>query len=117
MLADYSRIGESRVTARCDVQPQISCRVGCLRNKVSLVLPCQQALFGKCNVFGLSILHHQQAIMSNRMHATPMDFQYENGTGPLDERSPFAQVGRNSLRNNAASINDKKREFSFSARV
>jgi hypothetical protein len=51
--------------------------------------------------------------MSNRMHATPMDFQYENGTGPLDERSPFAQVGRNSQRNNAGSINDKKREFSF----
>jgi hypothetical protein len=48
------------------------------------------------------------------MHATPMDFQYENGTGPLDERSPFAQVGRNSQRNNGSihngSINDKKRE-------
>ena len=48
--------------------------------------------------------------MANRMHATPMDFQYENGTGPLDERSPFAQVGRNSQRNNGGSINDKKRE-------
>lgn len=47
--------------------------------------------------------------MANRMHATPMDFQYENGTGPLDERSPFAQVGRNSQRNNGGSINDKKR--------
>ncbi|CAD0095864.1 unnamed protein product [Aureobasidium vineae] len=45
--------------------------------------------------------------MANRMHATPMDFQYENGTGPLDERSPFAQVGRNSLRNNP-NTNDKK---------
>ncbi|KAI4752359.1 hypothetical protein E4T52_15396 [Aureobasidium sp. EXF-3400] len=53
--------------------------------------------------------------MSNRMHATPMDFQYENGTGPLDERSPFAQVGRNSQRNNGSihngSINDKKRSY------
>ena len=46
--------------------------------------------------------------MANRMHATPMDLQYENGTGPLDERSPFAQVGRNSQRNNV-NTNDKKR--------
>ncbi|KAH0291933.1 hypothetical protein M436DRAFT_66298 [Aureobasidium namibiae CBS 147.97] len=49
--------------------------------------------------------------MANRMHATPMDFQYENGTGPLDERSPFAQVGRNSQRNNGGSINDRKRSY------
>ncbi|KAG9532178.1 hypothetical protein KCU93_g1339, partial [Aureobasidium melanogenum] len=48
--------------------------------------------------------------MANRMHATPMDFQYENGTGPLDERSPFAQVGRNSQRNNV-NTNDKKRSY------
>jgi hypothetical protein len=45
-----------------------------------------------------------------------MDFQYENGTGPLDERSPFAQVGRNSQRNNG-SINDKKRESPLCSRV
>jgi hypothetical protein len=45
-----------------------------------------------------------------------MDFQYENGTGPLDERSPFAQVGRNSQRNNG-SINDKKRESPLCSRA
>ena len=29
------------------------------------------------------------------MSQTPMDFSYDNGTGPIDGRSPFAQVGHN----------------------
>ncbi|KAI5201815.1 hypothetical protein E4T39_04981 [Aureobasidium subglaciale] len=50
--------------------------------------------------------------MASRIHATPMDFQYENGTGPVDERSPFAQIGRHSQRNNVSNNNnDKKRSF------
>ena len=51
--------------------------------------------------------------MAGRTHAGPMDFEYQNGTGPLDERSPFAQVSRNSQRNNSSSSsmnNEKKRK-------
>lgn len=36
--------------------------------------------------------------MSKRYHETPMDFEYQNGTGPLDARSPFAAVSMNSQR-------------------
>lgn len=31
--------------------------------------------------------------MSRRYHETPMDFEYQNGTGPMDVKSPFANVG------------------------
>ncbi|QIW95709.1 hypothetical protein AMS68_001227 [Peltaster fructicola] len=33
--------------------------------------------------------------MSRRTHEGPMDFEYQNGTGPMDSRSPFANVGSN----------------------
>lgn len=35
---------------------------------------------------------------SRRHHETPMDFEYQNGTGPVDARSPFAAVSMNSQR-------------------
>ncbi|GAB7351485.1 hypothetical protein MBLNU459_g2136t1 [Dothideomycetes sp. NU459] len=48
--------------------------------------------------------------MDRRTHEGPMDFEYQNGTGPMDGRSPFAQISMNSQRNQAN--NDKKRTFS-----
>lgn len=50
-----------------------------------------------------------------------MDFRYDNGTGPMDARSPFAQVGAsqmniNQYRNNQTP-NDKKRESRHAAFV
>lgn len=36
--------------------------------------------------------------MSRYTSETPMDFEFQNGTGPLDGRSPFAQVSANSQR-------------------
>lgn len=61
--------------------------------------------------------------MAGRTHAGPMDFEYQNGTGPVDERSPFAQIGRNQRNNNTRSNsnsnsnnnNDKKRRLLFLA--
>ncbi|THV85036.1 hypothetical protein D6D29_02692 [Aureobasidium pullulans] len=46
----------------------------------------------------------------DRQGFSNMDFEYTNGVGPVDERSPFAQIGRNSQRNNSNN-NDKKRSF------
>ncbi|KAK4570459.1 hypothetical protein LTR86_002539 [Recurvomyces mirabilis] len=31
-------------------------------------------------------------------HESPMDFEFQNGTGPVDARSPFAQLSQNSQR-------------------
>lgn len=64
------------------------------------------------NNFSSSFAAYQDN-MAGRTHAGPMDFEYQNGTGPLDERSPFAQVSRNSQRNNSSSSsmnNEKKRK-------
>jgi hypothetical protein len=36
--------------------------------------------------------------MSKRYHETPMDFEYQNGTGPMDAKSPFAAVSMNAQR-------------------
>lgn len=36
--------------------------------------------------------------MSKRSHESPMDFQYENGTGPINAASPFAKVAMNNPR-------------------
>lgn len=36
--------------------------------------------------------------MSRYTNESPMDFEFQNGTGPLDGRSPFAQVSANSQR-------------------
>ncbi|GAB7364580.1 hypothetical protein MBLNU230_g5387t1 [Neophaeotheca triangularis] len=37
--------------------------------------------------------------MSRRgIHESPMDFEYQNGTGPMDGRSPFAQLSQNAQR-------------------
>jgi hypothetical protein len=36
--------------------------------------------------------------MSKRYHETPMDFEYQNGTGPMDTKSPFAAVSMNAQR-------------------
>ncbi|TKX19178.1 di-sulfide bridge nucleocytoplasmic transport domain-containing protein [Elsinoe australis] len=36
--------------------------------------------------------------MDFRSNAGPMDFEYQNGTGPIDGRSPFAQVSGNHQR-------------------
>lgn len=47
--------------------------------------------------------------MSRHTHASPMDFKYENGTGPLDSRSPFAQISQNAQRP-APNMSTKKRE-------
>ncbi|KAF2724570.1 hypothetical protein K431DRAFT_281999 [Polychaeton citri CBS 116435] len=42
--------------------------------------------------------------MSRRTHESPMDFEYSNGTGPLDLRSPFAQLSQNSQRRIPGSV-------------
>ena len=44
-----------------------------------------------------------------RGQESPMDFQYENGTGPMDGRSPFAQIGINNAHRSQLVNNDKKR--------
>ncbi|KAK5118129.1 hypothetical protein LTR62_004176 [Meristemomyces frigidus] len=36
--------------------------------------------------------------MSRRTHESPMDFEYSNGTGPIDGRSPFAHISQNAQR-------------------
>ncbi|EMC92586.1 hypothetical protein BAUCODRAFT_26965 [Baudoinia panamericana UAMH 10762] len=36
--------------------------------------------------------------MSRYHHESPMDFEFQNGTGPLDGRSPFAQISQNPQR-------------------
>jgi len=36
--------------------------------------------------------------MDRRTHESPMDFEYQNGTGPMDSRSPFAQISMNAQR-------------------
>ena len=36
--------------------------------------------------------------MSKYGHESPMDFEFQNGTGPLDGRSPFAQISQNAQR-------------------
>ncbi|KAK8194342.1 hypothetical protein M8818_007531 [Zalaria obscura] len=53
--------------------------------------------------------------MDRRTHEGPMDFEYQNGTGPMDGRSPFAQISMNA-RNAIGAGNDnsaKKRSFSI----
>ncbi|KAH9844835.1 Di-sulfide bridge nucleocytoplasmic transport domain [Teratosphaeria destructans] len=47
--------------------------------------------------------------MSRRNHETPMDFEFQNGTGPIDSRSPFALLSQNAQRFPASS---KKRTHS-----
>lgn len=49
--------------------------------------------------------------MSRYTHESPMDFQFENGTGPVDGRSPFAQVSANSQRFPTTSSPSKKSEY------
>ncbi|KAL1301766.1 hypothetical protein AAFC00_005964 [Neodothiora populina] len=46
--------------------------------------------------------------MDRRTHEGPMDFEYQNGTGPMDGRSPFAQISMNSR---YQANNDKKRSW------
>jgi len=36
--------------------------------------------------------------MDRRTHEGPMDFEYQNGTGPVDARSPFTQISMNQQR-------------------
>ena len=36
--------------------------------------------------------------MSRGIHESPMDFEFQNGTGPMDGRSPFAQLSQNTQR-------------------
>ncbi|KAG8631479.1 hypothetical protein KVT40_000619 [Elsinoe batatas] len=40
--------------------------------------------------------------MAFRSNATPMDFEYENGTGPVDYRSPFGALSNNPQRSFAS---------------
>ncbi|KAL1589222.1 hypothetical protein WHR41_02255 [Cladosporium halotolerans] len=49
--------------------------------------------------------------MSKRYHESPMDFEYQNGTGPLDARSPFAAVSMNSQRFPATPGAGRKRDM------
>ena len=53
--------------------------------------------------------------MSKRYHETPMDFEYQNGTGPMDAKSPFAAVSMNAQRFPATpgGGNNRKSVFSF----
>lgn len=51
--------------------------------------------------------------MDRRTHESPMDFEYQNGTGPMDGRSPFAQISMNTRNTAANNNNDKKRMFWF----
>jgi hypothetical protein len=55
--------------------------------------------------------------MSKRYHETPMDFEYQNGTGPMDAKSPFAAVSMNAQRFNPATpghgASSRKSVFSF----
>ncbi|GAM90534.1 hypothetical protein ANO11243_085780 [Dothideomycetidae sp. 11243] len=44
--------------------------------------------------------------MDRRTHEAPMDFEYQNGTGPIDIRSPFAQVSGNHQRTFASTLDD-----------
>ncbi|PNS13772.1 Nucleus export protein brr6 [Sphaceloma murrayae] len=44
--------------------------------------------------------------MDFRSNAGPMDFEYQNGTGPIDGRSPFAQVSGNHQRSFANMAQD-----------
>ncbi|RMY01464.1 hypothetical protein D0868_08475 [Hortaea werneckii] len=49
--------------------------------------------------------------MSRGIHETPMDFEYYNGTGPIDGRSPFAQVSQNQQRFPPSMSSTKKRMY------
>ncbi|KAK4541175.1 hypothetical protein LTR36_008249 [Oleoguttula mirabilis] len=49
--------------------------------------------------------------MSRYTHSG-MDFQYDNGTGPVDVRSPFATLSQNAQRFPPATSNTKKRSYS-----
>lgn len=45
----------------------------------------------------LYFLHSvQHTIMSRRTNEGPMDFEYQNGTGPVDAQSPFTAWSNNS---------------------
>lgn len=59
--------------------------------------------------------------MSKRYHETPMDFEYQNGTGPMDAKSPFAAVSMNAQRFPATPggnhNNNRKSVFSFASRT
>ena len=50
-------------------------------------------------------------IMSRYTHESPMDFEFQNGTGPMDARSPFAQISQNSQRFPSAAGGAKKSTF------
>lgn len=51
--------------------------------------------------------------MDKRSNEGPMDFEYQNGTGPIDARSPFAQISLNQQRaGNSAQPSTKKRGIS-----
>ncbi|KAI7431472.1 hypothetical protein KC368_g16081, partial [Hortaea werneckii] len=49
--------------------------------------------------------------MSRGIHETPMDFEYYNGTGPIDGRSPFAQVSQNQQRFPPSMSSNKKHSY------
>lgn len=52
--------------------------------------------------------------MSKRYHETPMDFEYQNGTGPMDAKSPFAAISLNAQRFPATpSAGSRKSVFPF----
>ncbi|KAF2147847.1 hypothetical protein K461DRAFT_325265 [Myriangium duriaei CBS 260.36] len=48
--------------------------------------------------------------MDRRTHEAPMDFEYQNGTGPIDVRSPFAQVSGNHQRSFASMEDNNTRK-------
>ena len=52
--------------------------------------------------------------MSKRYHETPMDFEYQNGTGPMDAKSPFAAVSMNAQRFPATPGGNGSRKSVFS---
>lgn len=57
--------------------------------------------------------------MDRRTHEGPMDFEYQNGTGPMDGRSPFAQISMNQQRstNGGGSDNSAKKRGMFLLRM
>jgi len=47
--------------------------------------------------------------MDRRTHESPMDFEYQNGTGPMDSRSPFAQISMNTQRHGTSTDGPAKK--------
>lgn len=50
-------------------------------------------------------------VMAQRSHEGPMDFEYQNGTGPMDARSPFAQLSMNQQRATGTAATGRKRSM------